>query len=369
MTDMTTSPPDDQAVTPAATPADPPTDAAPAMPLLVVRSAIGGALMGLANLVPGISGGTMLLASGIYPRFIAAIAEVTRLRFRAASLVVLGVVVAAAAAAILTLAGVMGRFVVEHTWAAYSIFIGLTLGGVPVIWKLIGQPSKATWIGAAAGFAAMAALAYAQAAGVGTGGGDAGWGMMLLAGVAGAAAMILPGVSGGYLLLVLGVYVAILDGIDRFAQGLRAADMPAIMEVFMQVILPVGVGVVLGVVVVSNVLKVLLDRCTQATLGVLLGLLLGAVVGLWPFQQFVEPQPGSVLKNQQVVLIDGELRYEQTGRAVKPKDWPMAFFAPTGRQAGVAAGLVVGGFLCTAAIALLGRDRRGKNDNPQGAVP
>ncbi len=339
---------------------------APASPMVLLRAAIGGILMGLANLVPGISGGTMLLASGIYPRFIQAIAELTRLRFRSASLLVLGVVIAAAVASILTLAGAMGRFVIEHTWAAYSIFIGLTLGGVPVVWKLIGRPTAATWIGAVVGFAAMAALAYAQSAGLGQSSADASWTFLLLAGIAGAAAMILPGVSGGYLLLVLGVYVAILDAIDRFVQGLRAADMPVIMEVFMQVILPVGVGVVLGVVVVSNVLKALLDRFTQATLGVLLGLLFGAVVGLWPFQQFVEPQPGTILKNQLIVRADGELRYQQTGRAVKPKDWPAEFFTPTAREVGGAAGLAVAGFLCTAAIAFIGRD---KNDPRQGAAP
>ncbi len=61
-------------------------------PTLVVRSVFGGTLMGLANLVPGISGGTMLLAAGIYPRFIDALAEVTRLRFRFRSLLVLGCV-------------------------------------------------------------------------------------------------------------------------------------------------------------------------------------------------------------------------------------------------------------------------------------
>ncbi len=58
-------------------------------PTLVVRSLFGGTLMGLANLVPGISGGTMLLAAGIYPRFIDALAEVTRFRFRFRSLLVL----------------------------------------------------------------------------------------------------------------------------------------------------------------------------------------------------------------------------------------------------------------------------------------
>ena len=71
---------------------------------LITRSLFGGMLMGLANLVPGISGGTMLLAAGIYPRFIEAISDVTRLRFRFRSLLVLGCVVLAAGLGILLFA-------------------------------------------------------------------------------------------------------------------------------------------------------------------------------------------------------------------------------------------------------------------------
>ena len=67
--------------------------------LLGLRGAIGGTLMGLANLVPGISGGTMLLAAGVYPAFINAIAEVTTLRFRPRSLLLLASVMFAVGAA------------------------------------------------------------------------------------------------------------------------------------------------------------------------------------------------------------------------------------------------------------------------------
>ena len=91
---------------------------------LAARSAVGGVLMGLANLVPGISGGTMLLASGIYTRFIRAIAEVTTLKFRLRSLLVLGCVVGSAAVAILLLAGtVKGELAlrVEPRHARYDI--------------------------------------------------------------------------------------------------------------------------------------------------------------------------------------------------------------------------------------------------------
>ncbi len=126
------------------------------LPKLAVRGATGGVLMGLANLVPGISGGTMLLAAGVYPQFIQAIADVTRLRFERRSLVVLASVILSAGLAIVALAGPVKDFVVEHRWMAYSIFIGLTLGGVPVIWRLLRAPTRAVWSGAVFGFVLMA---------------------------------------------------------------------------------------------------------------------------------------------------------------------------------------------------------------------
>ena len=98
---------------------------------LVTRSVFGGVLMGLANLVPGISCGTMLLAAGIYPRFIDAVANVTRFRIQFRSLLVLGCVVGAAGLGILLLAGTLKDLVVDHRWVMYSLFIGLTLGELP----------------------------------------------------------------------------------------------------------------------------------------------------------------------------------------------------------------------------------------------
>ena len=116
------------------TPSDPensPTDAHADLPparlgLLLVRSVIGGVLMGLANLVPGISGGTMLVAAGIYNRFIHAIAEASTFRFRLRSVIVLVGVIGAAGAAIGGLAGVVVQLVADHPTIMFSLFIGLT---------------------------------------------------------------------------------------------------------------------------------------------------------------------------------------------------------------------------------------------------
>jgi len=321
-----------------------------ALPRLAARGVIGGVLMGLANLVPGISGGTMLLAAGVYPRFIRAIAEVTTFKLRTPSLVVLAAVGLSALVAIGSLAGVVKDLVVNHRWVMYSLFIGLTLGGVPVVWKMAAKATRGLWVGAVVGFLAMTGLAMAQTSGLGeTGGDSSGFVMLLVAGVAGASAMILPGVSGGYLLLVLGQYVAILGGIHALTVALKARDLWAAWDPILGVVLPVGLGVVIGIVVVSNLLKVLLTRYEKPTLGALLGLLVGAVVGLWPFQAGVKPAVGDTIRGQ-VMTAD-------TLEKISPDKWPTDFFTPTALQVIAALGLVAAGFAITTLVARLGRDK------------
>lgn len=353
---------------------------------IVPRGLLGGTLMGLANLVPGISGGTMLLAAGIYPRFIEAVARATTLRFDRTTIAVLGSVGSAAAVAIVLLAGIVKTLVVDHRWVMYSLFIGLTLGGLPVVWRLIREtgrrPGAAVWGGAAAGFLAMGVVAWMQLQGVGGGSGE-GVLLFFLGGLAGAAAMILPGVSGGYLLLVLGAYVPILGGIDAFRAAVSVGDTAAVVSVGTGIILPVGAGVLAGIAGVSHLLRWLLDRYESATLGVLLGLLVGAVVGLWPFQTVRLPDPGAVIKGQAVEFVDpavgavaagpeagGRLpvvdgvlvRFVETGELVEIEDLPTRVFTPSAAQMAGALLLIFGGFAVTLGIDHMGRERRAPVD-------
>ncbi len=312
---------------------------------LVLRSGLGGLLMGLANLVPGISGGTMLLASGIYPRFISAVADVTRLRFRFRSLLVLGCVVAAAGLGILLLAGVVKELVVHQRWVMYSLFIGLTLGGLPIVWRMARPASQGLVTAAVVSFLIMVGLAVMQRVGV-VGSSGSNSITLFLAGLAGASAMILPGLSGGYLLLLLGQYVPILSAIDEFNVALKAHDLAAAFGPAFSVLVPVGLGVIAGVAVVGNLLKWLLRRFRKVTLGVLVGLLLGSTVGLWPFQRAVEPHAGDTIK--------GQLLTAETVSEVDPEDWPTEFFRPRIEQVGGSLLLLVIGFGMTMGISRIG---------------
>lgn len=316
--------------------------------VLAIRSLFGGVLMGLANLVPGISGGTMLLAAGIYPAFIEAISDLTRFRFRSRSLLVLGCVIAAAGLGILFLAGSIKDLVLEHRWVMYSLFIGLTLGGLPVVWKMARPATAGLWIAAGIAFAGMVVLAGLQAYGV-VGGGSTNGVMLFLAGLAGASAMILPGVSGGYLLLLLGQYVPILSAVDQFKAAIKGRDLAAAMDPAMSVMLPVAVGVVVGVALVGNLLKWLLHRFEKPTLGILLGLLVGSVVGLWPFQEGVLPIVGDMVKGQ---VVTPEMIPQ-----IDEEDWPVRYFFPTAFQVVASLALMVVGLGITVGISLIGRDK------------
>ncbi|MFQ5790402.1 MAG: DUF368 domain-containing protein [Acidobacteriota bacterium] len=319
----------------------------PAGARVAVRGMLGGLLMGLANLVPGISGGTMLLATGVYPGFIGAIAELTTLRFRPRSMLLLGSIAATAAVAILLLAGPTKTLVVEHRWIMYSLFIGLTLGGVPIVWRLARPLSAGLLLGTAAGLAVMLLMAFGHPAPAGPQGSD--YGLLFLSGVAGAGAMILPGVSGGYLLLILGQYLPILGAIDDFKRGLLG--QPTDFELLVGALgvgVPVGFGVIAGVVGVSHLLRYLLDRFEKATLGVLLGLLLGAVPGLWPFQRAVPPRPGDVIRG--IVIT------EENAAEVKTEHWRTEYFRPDGKTVTAAFGILVAGLGVTLLIGRLERE-------------
>jgi len=269
--------------------------------LPVVRSAIAGVLMGLANLVPGISGGTMIVVMGLYDDFISSVADATRLRFTRRGVVFLCIVAVAAAVAIASLAGTLSRAVTLHRSAMFSLFIGLTLGGAPLLIKMIHKVRTPFVAGVVVGLAIMLTIAVTsaeppnrdavkQAVAEGRFIVEADYSRDVIAGALGMSAMVLPGISGAYMLLILGRYETILAAVSMtkdYALSVGDKGEPA---VFLSVIIPTGVGAVISLIALSNFLKWMLHRHRDVTIGALLGILLGSVVGIWPFEQSSLPR-------------------------------------------------------------------------------
>lgn len=317
-------------------------------PGLAARAAGGGVLMGLANLVPGISGGTMLVATGIYGRFIDAVSDVTRLKFRAPSLLLLAIVIGSAGVAIGGLAWLISMALEGFRWGMYSLFIGLTLGGVPIMLAMLRPMDRRVWAGMVGGLVVMLAVVIAQMSRPEGIAGSSNPVMLGLAGVAGASAMILPGVSGAYLLLLLGQYERIIGAIKDFVHAGSGGDFASAAGT-LWILVPVGVGVVVGVAAIGNLLRFLLHRYEKATLGFLLGLLIAAPAGLYPFKAGRPPEVGSVYR--------GEVVTREMIEAMKPKDWPEVVFTPGAGHLFGSLALIAAGFGGTLGVSRLGGGR------------
>ena len=325
----------------------------PLNPLLLGRCMIGGVLMGLANLVPGISGGTMLLAAGVYPTFVESVAAATTLTRKLRPWLLLAFIAVPAILAIGVLAGTVRDMVLEHRWIAYSLFIGLTLGGAPTIWRMLKPLPGRAGIAALVAFIAMVTLAILQESQPASSTGEGGLAGLFIAGFAGAAAMVLPGVSGGYLLLVLGQYVPVLDAIDAFKEAIRAGELDVMIQSAWP-LFAIGIGVLLGVSLVSNVMRWLLKQHREVTLGALLGLLLGAVAGLWPFREAVLPEVGSLIRGEKVETV-------AAAEAIELKYWPTASYEPSLGRIGLSLLLVMGGGLGSLLVGRLGGNDDGED--------
>lgn len=307
--------------TPAVAPHGPDDRPATQRPVGTLHALFTGFLMGLANLVPGLSGGTMVLVMGLYERFVGAVAEVTSLRPRRSTLVFLALFGAGIVLALGGFSTVAVWAVVNERTASFALFVGLTLGVVPELFRE-SRPAAASatpqigpygWplfaLCVAAGFGLVVGV---DALGV-TGGGE-GWFFFALVGAIAASSMILPGISGSYVLLLFGVYEVVIGSLSLAYLKDEPAEALAVLA-------PVGIGVAVGIGAFSNLLKFLLERASRPTHAALLGLVLGSVVGLWPFERLVHPELAVRDQRKAVELIVVEGADYDTVRAERGVDW------------------------------------------------
>lgn len=245
-----------------------------------VRLAITGVFMGLANLVPGVSGGTMVLVFGLYDEFINAVSDLTRFKISLRAIMVLAMLFGISALTILLFAGGIQFLMEMFKPGMLALFIGMTLGGAPALYREMKPLRPAGIAAAVVGILVMAAVAFLLTPDLR----DPNWALLFMGGIIGSMAMILPGISGSYMLLVLGLYLPIIGGVSDLKDALQARDITLAFNIGMTIVLPVGLGVVIGVLALSNLLKFMLARHHAPTIGFLMGLLLGSVLGLYPFQ-------------------------------------------------------------------------------------
>lgn len=236
--------------------------------------------MGAADVVPGVSGGTIAFITGIYEELIETINRVNlatvRLLFKegikpfwkAINGNFLAAVLGGIFISILTLAKLIAYLLENEAIATWSFFFGLILASIPLVGKKVKSWSGSRIFAFAAG--AIIAWLITDLPPVTEPG--ATW-YLFISGMIAICAMILPGISGSFILILLGSYYTILNAVnDR--------DIISVL-VFL-------VGAVTGLLVFSRFLKFMFSRYHDITIAVLSGFLLGSLNKIWPWKQVLE---------------------------------------------------------------------------------
>jgi len=241
--------------------------------------ALKGFCMGSADIIPGVSGGTMALILGIYERLLNAIRSFDRgwlndllnLRIRRAlarnDLAFLFPLLVGIVGALLFFTRVvpLPTLIVTHPELVYGLFFGLIVASVVILMGEVehyGVREIATAIaGVLIGFAVVNLVPVTTPAAL--------W-FIFLCGFVAISAMLLPGISGSFILLILGKYAYIIDALGNF-------DLP--------VIVTFCAGMVVGLIVFSRTITWLLRHYHQATLLLIKGILIGSLWVIWPFQE------------------------------------------------------------------------------------
>ena len=243
---------------------------------------ISGFLMGLANLVPGVSGGTMILITGMYPRFIKSIRDISRGNFNYQSLTTLGTIGLVAVITIVLTAPFLEFALSNYSWILYSLFIGLTVGGIQPISRQITNSTKEAYIGGISGFILIIGIVILSP------NKDEVYlislPFLVFSGILCGAAMIVPGISGNSLLIAIGSYESVVSIVSKFKIAMEKLDINLLRESIKPIIL-FGLGVLFGIATISVLINWLIKNKPNETFSTLLGMLIGTIFALWPFEQ------------------------------------------------------------------------------------
>lgn len=239
-----------------------------------------GCAMGMADVVPGVSGGTIAFISGIYEELLDSIksvdAKALRLlftgrlkefwrhingRFLLPLLTGIGI-------AIFSLAQLMAWLLVNHPIPVWAFFFGLIIASALSVARQVGRWNVQSLAACAVG----AALAWWITVATPTQTPDTWW-FIILSGSIAVCAMILPGISGAFILLLMGKYQFILQAVGNF-------DIP-ILLLFI-------VGAATGIISFSHLLSWLLKNRHDVTVALLMGFMIGSLNKVWPWKKVLE---------------------------------------------------------------------------------
>ena len=257
----------------------------------MIKTILKGLVMGTANIIPGVSGGTMAVSMGIYDKLIHCLTHLFK-EFKESIKFLIPVAIGMGIA----LVGL--SFIIEPAFAHFPLqtnclFVGLIVGGLPaVIKKVKGKGVKVSYV---IPFLVFFAVVVGMAA-IGEQEGAAAdlsfnlWSVIRLfvVGVIASATMVIPGVSGSMMLLLMGYYNPIVASIKNFVKALVAFDVNGILQ-GCGVLVPMGLGIVVGIFAIAKLIEVIFEKFPIQAYWAIIGLIVAS-----PFAIFLLGEIGTV---------------------------------------------------------------------------
>jgi len=248
----------------------------------MIKNILKGMVIGIANIIPGVSGGTMMVAMGIYDKLIHCITHLFK-EFKKSVLFLLPIAIG------MGIAIIASSFTIEKAFKEFPLqtsllFVGLVVGGLPAMWKNVkGQKIKPGHIVAFLAFFAvvvvMALIGDAEGNAA-----DLSFNIinvlkLLGVGIIAAATMVIPGVSGSMMLLLLGYYNPILTAINDFIRAVVAFDFGGIMN-GVAILAPFGIGVVVGIFVIAKLIEIIFSKFPLYAYWAIIGLIVASPIAI-----------------------------------------------------------------------------------------
>lgn len=246
------------------------------------KNIIKGMMIGIANIMPGVSGGTLAVSMGIYDKLIHCITHILS-EFKE-SMKFLLPIFAGAGIALVAL-----TFVIEALFQYYPIptnllFIGLIVGGLPPVVTKV-KSHKLSFGHILAGllfFALVVGMAMMGDNGnrqVTLNLGIVPMIKLVLVGIIAAATMIIPGVSGSMVLLILGYYQPIIQQITAFCTAVITLDMAGILH-GIAILLPFGIGVLIGILGIAKIIEIIFEKYPVYAYCAIIGLIAASPIAI-----------------------------------------------------------------------------------------
>jgi len=315
-----------------------------------------GFAMGAANVIPGVSGGTIAFITGIYERLIEAVksfdlvsakllfgfrfrefAEKVDLRFLAA--LAAGILVS-----FLTLARVLEWAFKFHETLVWAFFFGLIAVSIPAVGRMVKRWTAGVMVMLLVGCGTAASLAFLTPAGEN----DHPL-YLVLCGVVAMCSMIIPGLSGSFVLLLMGNYKLVMI---RSLTALSAGEWGGSLRI----LIPVGIGAVLGMVLLARLLSWLFKNHHDMAVALITGFVAGSLLIIWPWKDQVPKRNEAGLifvKTRERAIEVREGSIEEVKAAAREADeeliikgydnWHLPSF--TDKSTGLAIGLMIAGGL------------------------